>query len=630
MYICMIRLQLYKFIYIIMKQNDLKYCFLKKYLIILFFFPAYYSISAKITITTEVDNKDSLRKYSIGDLIRKSYAEKNMKIYCDEIGKRKLSDYHKSVYYRIYGEKYYFEIVNDFDKAITLLKISNYYAKKANDLTIFASNLNIIALIYAVQNKKEQALFFLKEKKKFNSQEKPNYQELLFGGDDALTYGVFGDFDKKIKAYLKAVKDLDDYLESEKKLPPELILEINRSKRDKYSNIVESYLLQKKLDSASFIIKKIKNLPLSKRDLDTYNIRENEIHLAILQGNLDDAIQKAKKDLKEFRNNKISVFYDSYYLAKAYNLKKNFKTSLYYCEQALLSKTISLGFINHELELYKLAMDNADKLGNDSSYIKYSKLYHKVNKNFDYNAKASFITKLYNQDQIKPLQYELNQRKNKNYYLLGIVLFLLLTGYFLWRLIKSKEGKKKFLEITERFRQKENKDQYIETDSTDKEIVDQHLEVNDSVSTNKENTNQNLEVDRVETDSISKENAITLAPEKEQEILKKLAKFENKEQFLSPNISLSVLAASLNVNSNYLSVTIKKHKKTNFNGYINQLRIDYIIQKMTQHPEYLTYKISYLAEECGFASHTTFTRIFIEKIGISPSKFISYLQSPPK
>ncbi len=51
---------------------------------------------------------------------------------------------------------------------------------------------------------------------------------------------------------------------------------------------------------------------------------------------------------------------------------------------------------------------------------------------------------------------------------------------------------------------------------------------------------------------------------------------------------------------------------------------------MTQHPEYLTYKISYLAEECGFASHTTFTRIFIEKTGISPSKFISYLQSPPK
>ncbi len=48
--------------------------------------------------------------------------------------------------------------------------------------------------------------------------------------------------------------------------------------------------------------------------------------------------------------------------------------------------------------------------------------------------------------------------------------------------------------------------------------------------------------------------------------------------------------------------------------------------KLKQNPEYLNYKISYLAEECGFSSHTVFSRIFIEKMGIPPSKFIEYLK----
>lgn len=560
--------------------------FFRKKIFILFLCISVHAIAGKKNIQK---NADSLQKYSLGDLIRKSYSEKNPKIYCDEMAKRNLSDKDKMKYYRICGEKYYLEIMNNFDKSLQFIKISNFYAQKEEDFTMYANNLNMIALIYALQNKNELALSCLKKKRMYESKDKSNIQELIFGGDEGLVYGVIGDFDKKIKGYIKAVKDLDDYLANQKKIAPEIFLEINRAKREKYNSIVDAYLLQKKLDSAAFYLKKIKSLPLSLSDLDSEGVRDSEIHYAILSGNLDDAIEKANKDLNEFRDDKVTVFYDSYYLAQAYLLKKKYKTSLAYCEQALKSKQISFGFINYELELYKIAMQATDKMGDEKAYLKYSRLYEKANQKFDYNSKADFIAKLYNLDQIQPLEYELNHTKSFMSYLWIAVLVLgLLTAYLVHRFFTLKKYKKRFMEINA------------------------HLEKQIPAPIKDENN--------------TKSNKNNLSDEKENEILDKLSKFEQKKQFLSPSMSLSVLSAQIGTNTNYLSSIIKKHKQSNFNSYLNQLRIDYIVMKLKQNPEYLNYKISYLAEECGFSSHTVFSRIFIEKMGIPPSKFIEYLK----
>lgn len=564
----------------------MKSFFRKKIFILFLYCISVHAIAGQKSIQK---NADSLQKYSLGDLIRKSYSEKNPKIYCDEMAKRNLSDKDKMKYYRICGEKYYLEIMNNFDKSLQFIKISNFYAQKEEDFTMYANNLNMIALIYALQNKNDLALSCLKKKRMYESKDKSNIQELIFGGDEGLVYGVIGDFDKKIKGYIKAVKDLDDYLANQKKIAPEIFLEINRAKREKYNSIVDAYLLQKKLDSAAFYLKKIKSLPLSLSDLDSEGVRDSEIHYAILSGNLDDAIEKANKDLNEFRDDKVTVFYDSYYLAQAYLLKKKYKTSLAYCEQALKSKQISFGFINYELELYKIAMQATDKMGDEKAYLKYSRLYEKANQKFDYNSKADFIAKLYNLDQIQPLEYELNHTKSFMSYLWIAVLVLgLLTAYLVHRFFTLKKYKKRFMEINA------------------------HLEKQIPAPIKDENN--------------TKSNKNNLSDEKENEILDKLNKFQQKKQFLSPSMSLSVLSAQIGTNTNYLSSIIKKHKQSNFNSYLNQLRIDYIVMKLKQNPEYLNYKISYLAEECGFSSHTVFSRIFIEKMGIPPSKFIEYLK----
>lgn len=576
-----------------MFYNYLNYtCSNKRIIIVLFFFCFHILFSQK-GILPKQNKNDSLKKYSVGDLIRKSYSEKNPKIYCDEMAKRNLSDKDKMKYYRICGEIYYLEILNNFDKSVQFIKVSNFYAQKERDFTMYANNLNMIALIYALQNKNDLALSCLKKKRMYESRDKSNIQELIFGGDEGLVYGVIGDFDKKIIGYIKAIKDLDDYLANQKKIAPEIILEINRAKREKYNSIVDAYLLQKKLDSAALYLKKIKSLPLSLNDLDSEGIRDSEIHYDILSGNLDGAIEKANKDLNEFRDDKITVFYDSYYLAQAYILKKKYKISLAYCEKALKSKQISFGFINHELELYKIAMQATDKMEDEKAYLKYSRFYEKANQKFDYNSKADFIAKLYNLDQIQPLKYELNNSKHFMTYLWLIIIFLsLFTAYLINRFFTLRKYKKRFIEINARLEKKE------------KEVALSPKKAEEVIKTDK--------------------NILSL--KKENEILDKLNKFEKKQQFLSSTLSLSSLASSMNVNYNYLTLTIKKYKKNNFNGYINQLRIDYIILKLKQNPEYLNYKISYLAEECGFSSHTVFTRIFIEKTGIPPSKFIEYVK----
>ncbi|MCH5718593.1 helix-turn-helix domain-containing protein [Niabella hibiscisoli] len=114
-----------------------------------------------------------------------------------------------------------------------------------------------------------------------------------------------------------------------------------------------------------------------------------------------------------------------------------------------------------------------------------------------------------------------------------------------------------------------------------------------------------------------------------QRLLHSLKDFEQQQQFTSGTITLSQLAAQFNTNIKYLSYIIKTYKEQDFNSYINRLRVDYIINQLTEQPQWRTYKISVLAEKAGFSSHGKFTTIFKGVTGLSPSVFIQHLQNEP-
>lgn len=115
--------------------------------------------------------------------------------------------------------------------------------------------------------------------------------------------------------------------------------------------------------------------------------------------------------------------------------------------------------------------------------------------------------------------------------------------------------------------------------------------------------------------------------ETEEQILNKLKKFETSKRFLNKDISLAILAGQFDTNTKYLSEIINTHYEINFNTYINRLRINYLIEKLKSDPNFIKYRISYLAENCGFASHSSFATVFKSVTGISPVKFIDFLKN---
>lgn len=129
-----------------------------------------------------------------------------------------------------------------------------------------------------------------------------------------------------------------------------------------------------------------------------------------------------------------------------------------------------------------------------------------------------------------------------------------------------------------------------------------------------------------EVQEVNPDNPYIISEKTEQIILYKLKKFEDAEKYINPKVSLQFLAKELDTNTKYLSEIINKKKGQNFNNYINELRINYIIRKLKSEPKYQNYKVSSLAEECGFNSRNTFTLAFKNTLGMSPANFVGFIK----
>jgi AraC-like DNA-binding protein len=107
-----------------------------------------------------------------------------------------------------------------------------------------------------------------------------------------------------------------------------------------------------------------------------------------------------------------------------------------------------------------------------------------------------------------------------------------------------------------------------------------------------------------------------------QEILQELHLFEAEHHFLKNQITLNEVAKRVNTNSKYLSKVINTYKNKNFRTYINDLRIDYLVQRMQHDPIYRKYTLRAIAEEGGFSNPESFFRAFQKRTGLKPSYFI--------
>lgn len=109
-------------------------------------------------------------------------------------------------------------------------------------------------------------------------------------------------------------------------------------------------------------------------------------------------------------------------------------------------------------------------------------------------------------------------------------------------------------------------------------------------------------------------------------LLKQLEKFERDKKFLEMDWTLVKLAASFNSNTKYLSKVIYFHRGKKFVDYINDLKIDYLIELLKTNKVIRNYTNKALAEEVGFSTTQRFTNAFYSRVKISPTFFIKELE----
>lgn len=287
--------------------------------------------------------------------------------------------------------------------------------------------------------------------------------------------------------------------------------------------------------------------------------------------------------IKDDKNKDLNFFvYNS--LAKIYSEKGNFQRSIDTLQMVLAHPEFTDKRL--ESEIYLNLSQNYKKLGNNEQYYFYNEKYIQLKDSLQQTGLNAINTAI--DAEQKDFKTAISKADKDNLILMifGGVLIMISLSLIGFLILKRKKERLIFERI----------------------IIDLKNKLENPILPEKEK-------------SIKDENELIPNPV-EKEILSKLEKFENSQKFTNPKLTISTLAVQLKTNTTYLSEVINNYKGKNFNTYINELRIKYICEKIYTHPEYLNYKISYLAEESGFTSHSSFATVFKSVTGISPSVFL--------
>ncbi len=273
-----------------------------------------------------------------------------------------------------------------------------------------------------------------------------------------------------------------------------------------------------------------------------------------------------KKDLALPYFQKVDqIFEDKNYLRP--DLRENYELLIHYY------KTKN----NYKMQLYYIdQLLKADKVLNET----FTYLISKIHK--EYDTKALLTEK-------QLIQNQLNRRKYFDYILVFLISFLIVCLVVVtYRHYKTRrEYKVRFDELMQNASNKN----YIKTKS---------------------------KVERPEILDINQESINT--------ILKQLDKFESDQKYLEKELNLSKVAVQFKTNPNYLSKIISYYRDKGFVEYINDLKIDYVVQLLKDDPKTRNYTNKALAEEAGFSSTQRFANAFFAKTNISTNYFIDQIK----
>ncbi len=557
----------------------------------------------------------------------------NPKIYSQDIVNQKKEDSLSGNTYQQLYKKFHENLLSNNRSSKIYAKVYLNKGKKNNDSIRMAKGYSLLSQTYRYTD--ERSLIYLDSAIVMakNSAEK-NFPEGLY-----IKRGIIfenqGDFKNALNDYLQALhfskkannefyiyvlkhnigllkRKLGKYTEAKTLLLECFSYEENLENKTKtdtlsylttLSELVSLYRLNKQLDSAKIL--NSKGIKLSKGKKNTYLFHLHEGILDYYDGNYLKAEDKISKTIPAFTNPDNKAYFENYnlidayiHLAKTYNAINNPEMAVVYFKK-IDSISQSLNYIIPESRLayvelityYKSINDLSNHLVYINKLLGIDSILTKDYKSVNDQLLKEFDTKELLEE--KETLIESINSKNTTFKKLIFALLIIVAGalalvYYQYQRQKIYAKRFKALLESPPIRKKYNS-------------IPKKLKPFD-------------------------QRTIDISEEIIKDLSKKIENFEKQQGFLKPGITTSSLAREFNSNPKYLSKVVHYNKKKNFTSYINDLRIDHVLEKLKTNYKLRNYTIKAISKEIGFSNAQSFSTCFYKKTGIYPSYFIEELK----
>lgn len=378
-------------------------------------------------------------------------------------------------------------------------------------------------------------------------------------------------------------------------------------------SLINCYIELNKLDSANILIKEGQKSPFtgkSKYSVNQYlyfsgysNLKQKKYTIAI------NELTKTYNFFSSINDNNAN--YALYILGKCYDGLNNKEKAVEYFIR-LDSNIQKTNITFPELrEVYTYLIDYYKEKNDKEKQLYYIDRFLKVDKKLDeqFQYLSTELPKKYDTPNLLQEKEEIiNDLKNRKiilYASIGFLLLILLLVLYLY--YKAKKTAKEHRKIAQELIHSIEKRNFESTTDIKKEIPELSQ------------ISEHAETENIITKTAPEE--VTLF------ILKELEIFENKQLFLKSGITLASLAKNIKTNTSYLSETINNHKGKNFTSYLNDLRIDYVLERLVKDKKFRTYKLPAIAEEIGYNNVQAFATAFKKKTGTTPSIYIKEIET---
>ncbi|WP_027078506.1 helix-turn-helix domain-containing protein [Maribacter antarcticus] len=565
-----------------------------------FFALVFFSLFQVIVLSQESKNRkealvDSVLKYYEIDSSKahQFIKESILKSIKDNDSKSTFNGYHVLVmfYYKNHNEAKVGEYI---DSLLSVAKNNNLkiellmgYHLKNDDLrrTFGYDNERIFTNIF-------EAIALAKEMKN-------EIWECKFNQDISQYYMFSGQFYKSILHNKKNLSKLKTLYKSEdyKKFK---VWGVNLEST--YLSIAKSYIQLKKLDSAKLynsFAKSILDTLDNSGYHESYKFKNsvNQLEIDLLENNPNSAKKKLNEALAmmpDYFRKSTKDFSKSYYSGMINYEQGNFKKAIGYFEAidtVQIKSDESINFFYHDLHktLYKTLYKSYLKTNNikQADYY-FEKHLSYIKGQIDTNNSAnSNFSKIETDNYYKEVE-KLKTQQSKQKYIIVLISLLSLFIIFITVVLykkKQKEDKGKLEVLLAKISEKE-------------QAIAKPKEVNLKI--------KDLEVERIIT---------------------KLEQLENKKYFLRIDCTVSNLAKKIKTNTTYLSKIINSYYQKTFTVYINDLRIEFVIDRLKNDKLFRRYSIKSIANEIGFKSSESFNSAFKKRTGVLPSTLIRALEN---